>query len=341
MLAVGLGECGRHWVGGMLPQVPEVQLAGCVDVDPAALDVAVERLGVPAGRCFTSLAAALAATAPDAVLVATTLPGHVPVARAALESGCHILLEKPFAPSLAEAQELVALAERRGLVLMVSQNYRFFPAARAAADLVRGGTLGAPHEVQVDFRHGATAPPGVGHRRLAQPLLLDMAIHHLDLLRLLLGREATRVSCEAWNPRWSGFAGPPAAVAAIRFGDDLLASYRGSWLGRGPHTQWAGEWRIGFEAGEAWWTSRRSMHDAGGDRLVVWRPGCDVEELELPAEGPIDRAGCLAAFAAAVRTGARPESSGRDNLASLALSLATVESATRGVPVAIDEVGSW
>src|SRR5215472_2980311 len=142
MLAVGLGECGRHWVGGMLPQVPEVQLAGCVDLDPAALGLAVERLGVPAGRCFTSLPAALAETAPDAVLVATTLPGHVPVARAALEAGCHVLLEKPFAASLAEARGLVALAGERRRVLMINQNYRFFPAPRAAAELVRGGRLG-------------------------------------------------------------------------------------------------------------------------------------------------------------------------------------------------------
>src|SRR5262249_60509736 len=81
LLAVGLGQSGRHWVAGMLPQVPEVELAGCVDVDPAALHLVVEHAGVPEERCFTLLGDALAATDADAVLVATNLPGHVPVAR--------------------------------------------------------------------------------------------------------------------------------------------------------------------------------------------------------------------------------------------------------------------
>src|SRR5262245_22124603 len=103
LLAVGLGQSGRHWVTGMLPQVPEIALAGCVDVDPAALHLAVDEAAVAEERCFTSLDDALSATDPDAVLIATTLPGHVPVARAALQAGLHVLVEKPFAPTLAEA----------------------------------------------------------------------------------------------------------------------------------------------------------------------------------------------------------------------------------------------
>ncbi len=314
----------------MLPQVPEVELAGCVDLDQASLARAREQAGVPAELCFTSLPAALAETEPDAVLVATTLPGHVPVARAALEAGRHVLLEKPFAPTLAEARGLVDLAAACGPTLMVTQNYHFFPAPRAAAELVRGGRLGRLHAVEVDFRHRPTAPPGRGHRLMEHPLLLDMAVHHFDLLRLLLGREATEVSCHAWNPGWSAFAGPPAAVATIRFGDDVLASYRGSWLGWGPDTAWAGEWRLAFEAGEAWWTSRRSMDDGGADRLLISQRDGGTEEADLPALPLIDRAGVLTEFVAAVRERREPESSGRDNLGTLALSLAAIESARAG-----------
>lgn len=338
LLAVGLGQSGRHWVAGMLPQVPEVELAGCVDVDPAALHLVVEHAGVPKEHCFTSLGDALAATDADAVLVATTLPAHVPVARNALEAGRHVLVEKPFAATPAEAAEVVTLAERRRLVLMVNQNYRFFPAARAAAELVRAGGLGEPHEVEVDFRHEPVSEPGTGHRLLEQPLLLDMAVHHADLLRFVLGREATAVTCEAWNPSWSGFAGPPAAVATVRFGDSVVASYRGSWIGWGQATAWAGEWRMAFEAGEAWWTSRRSMYDSGADRLVVRERGAEPREVELPRLELIDRAGCLAEFAAAVSTGRTPETSGRDNLATLSLCEALVKSARRRIPVTPAEV---
>jgi predicted dehydrogenase len=338
VLVAGMGSLGRFWVDRMLPLVPEAGLAGCVDVDPAVLAIARERLHLPAGRCFTSIDAALEATSPEAVMVATTLSGHVPVARAALEAGCHVLVEKPFAPSLADAQALVELAAARGLALMVSQNYRFYPAVRTVVELVRGGGLGTLHEVQVDFRHHSTvagAGGRRGHRLLAQPLLMDMAVHHFDLLRLVLGREPEQVSCHSWNAPWSGFDGPPAAVATILFGGGVVATYRGSWLGRGRDTAWAGEWLMTFERGEVWWTGRDRMVSAAGDRVVVRDGDSEEREVALPALPLIDWAASLAEFAAAVRSGREPESSGRENLGTLALTLAAVESAQRGAPVAL------
>lgn len=326
-----MGGWGRWWALRMLPQVPEIELVGCADVDPRALALAAEQLGMPAERCFTSLDEALAATDAEAVLVATNLEAHAPAVRAALESGRHVLVEKPFAPTLAEARSLVDLADARGLVLMVSQNYRFFPAVRAVSSLVRSGELGAPHLVEIDFRHRSTVPDADGrrgHRLLAQPLLMDMSIHHFDLLRLLLGREADWVSCLTWNRPWSGFDGPPTALASIRFGEAMVG-YRGSWLTWGPDTPWAGEWRMTFERGEVRWTSRglAGSHDA--ERVTVQAAGGEAREVALPELPLIDQAGSLAEFADAVRSGREPESSGRENLGSLALALAAVQSSER------------
>ncbi|HEY7198557.1 MAG TPA: Gfo/Idh/MocA family oxidoreductase, partial [Candidatus Dormibacteraeota bacterium] len=90
VLEVGMGGWGRWWAKRMLTQVPEIELAGCVDTDPRALALAVEQLGVPAERCHPSLEAGLAAVDVDAVLVATTLASHVPVVRTALEAGRHV-----------------------------------------------------------------------------------------------------------------------------------------------------------------------------------------------------------------------------------------------------------
>jgi len=336
LLQVGMGGWGRWWARLVLPRVPEVELVGCVDSDPRALELAREQAGVPAERCFTSLERALAATDSEAVLVSTSLPGHVPVARAALEAGRHVLVEKPFAPSLAEARGLVELAAERGLVLMVSQNYRFFPAVRAVVELVRSGRLGPLAAVDVDFRHRSTvAEPGVrtGHRLLAQPLLMDMSIHHFDLMRLLLGRDATWISCQAWNPAWSDFDGPPTAVAAIRFGD-LVVSYRGSWLTWSADTAWAGEWRMTFERGEVWWTSRDLLGGEGAERVIV-RDAAGERQLPLAVLPLADQAGSLAELIAAIGAGRQPESSGRENLGSLALALAAIQSSERGEPVTL------
>src|SRR5262249_20366532 len=230
MVQVGLGAHGRNWARRVVPDVPEIELVGYVDSDPYALDIAKEELQAPPEMCFESLGEAISATGPEAVLNTTALPGHVPVTRAALNAGLHVLLEKPFAPTLGAAHELVDVAANAGLILMISQNYRYFPAPRAIAEIVKDGRLGRLHEVAIDFRRYSSAgPAGRGRHHLEeQPLLVDMSIHHFDLLRLIVGSEPLRIYCEAWNPKWTDFSGPSATVASIVF-DGVVISYRGSW----------------------------------------------------------------------------------------------------------------
>ena len=205
VVQVGLGPHGRNWASRVIPEIEEVDLVGYVDSDPRALGALREVVKVPAEQCFESLEDAIAATQPQAVLITTALPGHAPVTEAALDAGLHVLVEKPFAPSLGAAQHLVDMAAAKGLVLMVSQNYRFFAAPRAIAALVKEAALGKLFEVSIDFRHySPTLPNSRGRHQIEeQPLLADMSIHHFDLMRLILNREPERIYCEALNPDWA------------------------------------------------------------------------------------------------------------------------------------------
>src|SRR3989475_11787005 len=142
LLQVGMGAWGRDWAWRIIPGVKAVKHVGCVDVNPQALALATAQAGIPPDRCFTSLDAALEATKPEAVLVTTVLPGHVPIARAALEAGKQVLVEKPFARRGGGARTLGGLAARRGMGFMGSPNYRFFPAPPAAARPGKGATPG-------------------------------------------------------------------------------------------------------------------------------------------------------------------------------------------------------
>jgi predicted dehydrogenase len=335
-----MGGWGQDWRQNVLSQGADVDVVASVDADADMLALACQRLDLPKDRCFDSLQAALDAADADAVLITASLPAHVPVALAALAAGKHVLLEKPFAPSLAEARQVVAAAEERGRILMLSQNYRFFPAPRVVAGLVREGTLGAVGAVSIDFRRYANDAPREGHRHymLVHPLLMDMAIHHFDLLRMVLGQEPREVDCRAYNPPWSNFRDPAAAAATITFGDGLIVSYRGSWVSPGPVTPWAGEWRIECELGEITWTSRESR-DTLAERVAVRKLGKAARRVKLPELAAIGRAGALAAFARAIESGERPESSGRDNLGSVAFMHAMIESAASGLPVPVPRVG--
>jgi len=340
VLQVGLGDWGRDWAWRVNPTVADVEVVGYVDSDPSALKVLDRRLPGSRQKSFASFAEAIAATAPEALLVTTTIAGHAPLVRAGLDSSLHVLVEKPFTETLAKAEELVALADTKRLVLMVSQNYRFFPAARTAARLVREGSLGGLYAIGIDFRRDYSSPPMSRFRLHSdpQPLLVDMSIHHFDLLRLVFAGEPDRVFFATANAGQGGFDGPPTTAASIYFGDSLV-SYRGSWLSPGPKTPWAGEWSMEFERGNVRWTSRGDnglLHE----KVVVTPRRGKRRVLPLPAMAHVDRAGTLTEFAAAIREGRAPEASGRDNLATLAFTLAAVESSERGRWVEPQPTGS-
>lgn len=340
LLQVGMGGFGRGWAADVIPTVPGVELVGCVDLDPDSLAQAQKLLSLPEDRYFRDLNKALAAVESDAVLITTTIEGHIPVALAALAAGKHVLTEKPFAPSLAEAQRAVDAAEAAGLVLMVSQNYRYFPAVQAVRTLVASGELGPLGAVYIDFRQYDNGAPRGRHKHyvVPQPMLVDMAIHHFDLMRAVMGQEAEEMRCVTWNDPWSKFVDPASAVATLRFDGGARVQYRGSWTSPGPKTTWAGDWRMEFEGAEVTWTSR-----AGGGTMdeadwVVVRPlDGEPQQLPLPKLSYLDRAGSLDTFLHAIRTGTEPPTSGRLNLGTLALTIASVESAETGAPVLLTQ----
>jgi len=340
LIQVGLGPHGRNWARKVVPEIGEIEVVAFVDKDPYALDALKEEAGVPAERCFESLTEAIAATQPQAMLNTTALPAHVPVTRAALEAGLHVLVEKPLAASVDQAQELVDMAAARNLILMVSQNYRFFPAPRVIAAMVHESALGKLYAVEIDFRRYSTVGQnGRGRHHLEeQPLLVDMSIHHFDLLRMILSREPRRIYCEAWNPEWTAFSGPSVAVASIDFEGGVVVSYRGSWISAGPVTPWAGEWRMEFENGEVRWTSAADS-DITQDKVVVRPRNEEARTITLPTVPRTGTWGTLTEFAAAIRSGREPETSGRNNLGTIALMAAAVESATLREPVAIRRTG--
>jgi predicted dehydrogenase len=343
LIQVGLGGWGRDWSAQAVPAVSDVERVAVVDSDPATLAKAQAQFELAEAQCFTDLGVAMDTVDADAVLVTAPLPAHAPLALQALAAGRHVLVEKPFAPTVEEARAVVDCAQRQGRIVMVSQNYRFFPAARTAARLVAEGYVGSAGLVRVDFRKWSNRPPAGGgrHQQLVHPLLYDMAIHHFDLMRMVLGQEPVQVYAHSADPPWSTFASIASAALTITFDGGAVVSYRGSWVSTGEPTTWSGDWHVECETGEIFWTGRSGPTAGSTDGEVVTvrhlpgarADGSEVEQLDpvgLAGLRHIGRAGALAEFARAVANGVEPESSGRGNLASLAVSEAAVRSIMSG-----------
>jgi predicted dehydrogenase len=330
MIQVGAGAWGHSWAG-ILAASPHWELAALVDPDEAARNRVAEAAGVPSERRFASLQAAAAALEADAALVAVPPSLHGAVALEALGVGLHCLVEKPLATSIGEAQEVVERAKAAGRTLMASQNFRFDRGYRTVLGLVASGAIGRVETVSVRFRR---APLFVGFRlEMDEPLIVDMAVHHLDQMRGLLGREPAIIRAHSFNPSWSPFTGNAAATVELVLNDGTLVSYEGTWVGKGPGTSWNGDWRLEGESGAIIWEDNvveRFAPDASLDRR--WRRRLErrkarIPLIELDEEG---RSGVVAEFAAAIREGREPETSGRDNLGTLALVFGAVESARTG-----------
>ena len=243
---------------------------------------AQEKAGARPEQCFASLAEALDAVECDLVLATLRTEAHYAVVKQALEAGHHVVVEKPFASTIAQAKELVALAAERQRLLMVSQNYRYYPAPLLAAELIAQKALGPLSTVGIDFRYHA---PTHGHAYpdMADPLLADMAIHHFDLMRLVLGDEPRRVSAVTWNPAGSPFAHDAAGIVTIEFARGTMVSYRGSWMSGAPRTPWAGEWSMDCAHGEIRWSSRDDLAPPGkSDVLTMRQYGQEAVAPKLP-----------------------------------------------------------
>ncbi|MDK1389820.1 Gfo/Idh/MocA family oxidoreductase [Sinorhizobium sp. 8-89] len=342
IIQVGLGRWGIDWAQTIIPRVPEVVAVGWVEPNLEVLERVRSRLGARPNQCFATLDAALSHIDADAVLITANVAAHASLVALALETGKHVLVEKPFVSNILEAQHLVDLADRYHLVLMVSQNFRFFPAAITAARLVRERAIGPVGAVHVEFRRFVNYMPAdeaYGHYALRQPLLEELSIHHFDLMRMVLGQEPRQVYCTAWQPPGSCFQESPAATATIIFDQGTVVSYRGNWLSPGEETPYGGVWHVECAEGEILWTCRGDRDlTLNGDRVVIRRRGRPVVQVDLPKMPSFGRRESLATFAHTVETGiVKPYASlGRDNIGSLVLMQAAIASATTGSVVPIE-----
>jgi len=338
VVLVGAGSMGRDWLLAIAAE-PLVELAAVVDLN---LDVARDAIAatnspaVPVGPDAVALAWETGARA----LIDVTVPAaHHRVTTAALFAGLAVLGEKPAAATLAEALSLCAAAEVTGQLFMVSQSRRWNPRLVAFRDL-----LAALGPVATLTTHFFKAPHFGGFREeMADPLLVDMAIHTFDCARFLLGAEPTTVHCEAYNPPWSWFGGNAAASAIFSMDNGARYAYNGSWCAPGAETSWNGDWRASAQRGSVLWDGERPPvsfpdEDHAGRRFVEGPTGADAGRPALVADSAEGIAGALQAFAEALRSGRTPDGEVHGNVMSLAMVEAAVRSAATGRRVLLHDV---
>ena len=255
---------------------------------------------------------------------------------AALTAGLHVLEEKPLALTFQDATDLVALAENAGKLHVVLQNRRFNRRIRQLREMLLQGAIGELTTVHVDF---FIAPHFGGFREVMPHVLLaDMAIHAFDAARFVTGLNAEAVFCEEWIPKNSWYASGPSVVAVFRMSGGVRFSYRASWCADGFRTSWEGVWRVIGAKGTLIWDGGEDLkaERLPADHLTA-QPNAFLKEMEtvLPdvEPDPTQTRGHFSVmhqFVSALDGGPLPETRSSDNIHSLAMVLAAIESAEQG-----------
>jgi predicted dehydrogenase len=283
-------------------------------------------------RATASLDEVLADPNVSMVAVATPAATHLPVARAALEAGKHVLVEKPLAANLDDGRDLVELAERNGLVLMLDHTYCYTPAVAHLRELVRGGGIGTIQYID-------SVRINLGIVQSDVDVLWDLAPHDLSIFLSVLPDDVVPVSVAAHGSDPIGAGRACVAHLTLQLSNDAIAHVHVNWLSPTKIRTMV----IGGSTHTVVWddlnpTQRLSIYDRGVDTtttdedskaraMVSYRVG-DMVAPALPEREALR--GVLAEFAASVSEGRRPLTDGWSGIRVLAVLEAATASLKQG-----------
>lgn len=257
-------------------------------------------------------------------IVCTPHHRHLVDATLALEAGLHVLVEKPIAPTLAEADRMIDAATAAGRILMVAENFHFMPAFCHVRALVAAGRLGQLRELHLVARHFKELG---GWRLEADAMgggaLIDNGVHHVHNLRRW-GGEPRRVFALS-PPQTVRLGGEDAIDLLVELPDGAVGFLANSLGARGvSRVQWStvtGTHGTCFVDNRGWWVLTR---------------GAASTRLRLFVRDTRGHEAMLRAFGEAMATGKPPESDGASGRRDLAIVLAAYRSVAERRPVAVE-----
>lgn len=294
---IGVGYLGRFHAQ-KYAALPDVELVGVVDAHAATAERVAAELGVAAIAGVAELAGRV-----DLVSIASSTESHYAVARECLQLGLHVLVEKPITVTVAQADELIALAKARGRVLQVGHLERFNPAWLAVRDKVT-------QPVFIEAHRMAPFKP----RGIDVSVVLDLMIHDLDLILPLVNSPIAELRASGVPVLTEGV---DIANARLEFANGCVANITASRTSTASlrrmrifqHHEY-----LSVDFGE-----RKISFSRKRESLVEGEPPIDTDVYQQPAADALLTE--IRAFVDAVKDGTPPAVSGEAGRAALAVAL--------------------
>jgi predicted dehydrogenase len=344
MIQVGTGGWGGEWCRTFLPpnvQDGLIEVVAAVDVDPNALENARRSLALRPDQCYTDIQRAFDENRADFCTVVVPPAFHESVVDAALAHDMHILSEKPIADTLAAAVRISGKAKRAGIKMGVTMSHRFRQDVTTLREEIGSGRHGELDYLVCRFTCECRQYGTWGQFRygIPDPLMVEGAVHHLDLLADLAGGKCATLYAQTWQPRWGEFAGDAQALVTMQMDSGRRVFYEGAKTNAVGLNCWGQEY-IRAECEKATLVlSHGTIERFGYDpaRANPNRREGEGTDVPLLQQQKWANTWLIEKFVRWLDGGQPMETNVEDNLQSVALVFAAIESSRTGQPVQVQE----
>lgn len=234
VIHVGVGVFGRRWCSEFLKtNIADgtIEVVALVDLDPDALDYGRQQLGLPLERCYTDARRAFSEVRADFCTVVVQPAHHEAIIDLAIAHGVDVLCEKPIADTLEGSLRIAHKIRDAGRKMAVTMSHRFDQDKTTLRRIVRSGVLGRINAVGCRFQGAMRehmAWSSLFRHQMRDPLLIEGAIHHLDIVADFAGARCATIFASTWKPAWAEYAGDTDAAVTMVFENGVRAVYEGS-----------------------------------------------------------------------------------------------------------------
>lgn len=331
VLQIGAGGFGEFWCKTYLPSNVEdgtIEVVGLVDIDAKALEKGRKSLGLTAGQCFTSTQEAFQAVKADLCTIVIPPALHEPIVDLALARGMHIVRI---------ADKMKAANRKMG----VTMSHRFDQDKSTLRALVSEDALGRVNTVSCRFASDYRINGSWRHFRheMAHPMLIEGAVHHLDIMADLAGAPCTTIYARTWKPEWAEYKGDTDVIVLMAFANGVHGVYEGSSAQSTGLNNWGLEYfRVEAASGTAILDHREIevFHQDPKRTRQINRQG-KGQQVSLLAGKKWQNSLLIEQFCLWLDGGPPMATNVEDNLQSVAIVFSAIESARLGQPVKVQE----
>lgn len=327
---IGAGRIGRLHIENLAQRIRGATVTAVADVVREAAERCARDFGIP--KIYQSPEELLDDAGVDGVLICSSTDSHAPLIQYAADVGVHVFCEKPIALDLQDIDRSLEAVDRAGVLLQVGFNRRFDPGFAQARKLVREGAIGRVHVVRITSRD--PEPPPLAYAKVSGGIFLDMTIHDFDMVRFLVGEEATEVYATGQalvDPQLRSLGDVDTACVTVSFPSGAMAVIDNSRRAVYGYDQRA---EVFGEGGTIIVGNPRPHEvrvlDSSGDRASVLQHFF-VERYSASYLAEVE------AFVHCVRSGAEASVTGKDGKNSVLMGYAATRSLRERRPVRLDE----